>query len=109
MLPGALSIRMCRANYSKVLGPFVEDYLTTGLPQPLELFEKCTFECRRNKYVSNKSKNGLKEISLKLTAFNAIFDFIASKLGRLKNCVEFLSKEMPDIKIDDNGLLQEYY
>ncbi|GFX80938.1 uncharacterized protein TNCV_1909311 [Trichonephila clavipes] len=30
----------------------------------------------------------------------ALFDFIASKLGRYRNCVKFSSEEMPDIKID---------
>ncbi|GFX47992.1 uncharacterized protein TNCV_4113271 [Trichonephila clavipes] len=29
------------------------------------------------------------------------------KWPNIENCVEFLSKEMPDIKIDDNGLFEE--
>ncbi|PRD28136.1 UNVERIFIED_CONTAM: hypothetical protein NCL1_33334 [Trichonephila clavipes] len=46
------------------------------------------------------SKNGLKQISQEITVFN---------VGKYRNYVEFLSKEMPDIKIDDNGLLENQH
>ncbi|GFV53217.1 hypothetical protein TNCV_1065761 [Trichonephila clavipes] len=34
------------------------------------------------------------------------FTWSQVKWADIENCVEFLSKEMPDIKIDDNGLFE---
>ena len=65
------------------------------LPQKCRIFTKL---------VSNVSKIGLKQ--------NNSFKwyFLASSQvnwADIENCVEFLSKEMPDIKIDDNSLFED--
>ncbi|GFS63971.1 dimer_Tnp_hAT domain-containing protein [Trichonephila clavipes] len=53
------------------------------------------------------SKNGLEQVSQEITVFNGVFDFITSKWADIENCVDFLSKEMHEIKIVDNGLFDE--
>ncbi|GFY09597.1 hypothetical protein TNCV_380921 [Trichonephila clavipes] len=53
------------------------------------------------------SKNGLKQISQEITVFNGYFlTWSQVKWADIENYVEFLSKEIPDIKIDGNCLFE---
>ncbi|GFV29593.1 hypothetical protein TNCV_329591 [Trichonephila clavipes] len=59
------------------------------------------------KYVSNMSKIGLKQISQKIAVFNGgLLTSPQVNWADIENWVEFLTKEMPDIKIDDNCLFE---
>ncbi|GFT71428.1 hypothetical protein TNCV_970991 [Trichonephila clavipes] len=60
---------------------------------------------RRIKHFSKMSKNGLKQISQEITVFNGIF-WSQVKWADIENYIEFSSKVMPDIKIDDNCLFE---
>ncbi|GFU99574.1 transposable element Tcb1 transposase [Trichonephila clavipes] len=62
---------------------------------------------RRTKYVSNMSKNGLKQISQEMSFQWYFMTSPQVNWADIENCVEFLSEEMLDIKIDDNGLFEE--
>ncbi|GFW98832.1 uncharacterized protein TNCV_2837931 [Trichonephila clavipes] len=53
------------------------------------------------------SKNVLKQISQEITVFNGIFVTLSQvNWADMENHVEFLSKETPDIKIEDNFLFE---
>ncbi|GFX93581.1 histone-lysine N-methyltransferase SETMAR [Trichonephila clavipes] len=64
---------------------------------------------RLNEHVSKMSKNGLKQISQEITVFNGAFCDLITQINwaDIENCIDFLSKEMPDTKIVDNGLFDE--
>ncbi|GFT96275.1 uncharacterized protein TNCV_3907111 [Trichonephila clavipes] len=53
------------------------------------------------------SKNGLKQKAQEITVLMAFLTSSQKKWANVENRVEFLSKEMPDIKIDDSCRLEE--
>ncbi|GFX40878.1 hypothetical protein TNCV_3760991 [Trichonephila clavipes] len=68
----------------------------------------CLFEVRRNEpnmFPKCRRMNGLKQISQEVTVFYSIF-LLRLKRADIENYVEFLSKEISGIKIDDNCLFE---